>query len=78
MPCLSKKRPSLLHFGVVCRTAPNKYYHTAIVNGEFLEIGEDGQRQSGGPGIAAQLETGAALLYWRRSEDALNNSTEFV
>ncbi len=34
----------------------------AVVDGEFLEIGEDGERQFGGPGIAAQLEGGAEIV----------------
>ena len=34
----------------------------AVVDGEFLEVGEDGERQLGRPGVAAQLEGGAYVV----------------
>ena len=34
----------------------------AVVDGELLEVGEDGERQLGRPGVAAQLEGGADVV----------------
>lgn len=34
----------------------------AIVNGEFLEVGKDAERELGGPGVAAELEGGLGLV----------------
>ena len=35
----------------------------AVVDGEFFEIGEDGERQLGAPGVAAQLVSRADILF---------------
>ena len=34
----------------------------AIVDGELLEVGEDAERELGGPGVAAELEGGADVV----------------
>ena len=34
-----------------------------VVDGEFLEVGEDGEGEFGGPGVAAELEGGGGFVF---------------
>src|SRR5207249_530945 len=37
-------------------------FDAAVIHGEFLEVAEDAERQLGGPGVAAELESGADIV----------------